>query len=64
MMVPGLSDDTPRKERVGLTNTRARVRNLYGDEHDLTLRNAAGGGLVVGLTIPFRTMSGGSKAYA
>lgn len=61
---PGLSDDTPRKERVGLTNTRARVRNLYGDEHDLTLRNAAGGGFVVGLTIPFRTMSGGSKAYA
>jgi two-component system LytT family sensor kinase len=60
---PGLCDDTPRKERIGLTNTRARVRNLYGDEHDLTLRNAAGGGLVVSLTIPFRTMAADSKAY-
>lgn len=61
---PGLCDDTPRKERIGLTNTRARVRNLYGDEHDLTLRNAAGGGLVVSLTIPFRTAPDDSKAYA
>ena len=61
---PGLCCDTPLKERVGLSNTRARVRNLYGDEHDLTLRNAAGGGLVVSLTIPFRTMSGSLKAYA
>ena len=61
---PGLNGDTPLKERVGLTNTRARVRNLYGDEHDLRLRNAAGGGLVVSLSIPFRTVSGSSKAYA
>ena len=61
---PGLCDDTPLKEGVGLTNTRARVRNLYGDEHGLILRNAAGGGLVVSLTIPFRTVSEHSKAYA
>lgn len=61
---PGLSSDTPLKERVGLTNTRARIRNLYGDEHGLKLRNAAGGGLVVSLSIPFRTVSDSSKAYA
>ena len=54
---PGLSDDAPLKERVGLTNTRARVSNLYGDEHGLKLRNAADGGLVVSLGIPFRTVS-------
>ena len=54
---PGLCDDTPLKERVGLTNTRARVSNLYGDEHGLKLRNAADGGLVVSLSIPFRTVS-------
>ena len=54
---PGLSDDTPLKERVGLTNTRARVSNLYGDEHGLKLRNGADGGLVVSLGIPFRTVS-------
>jgi len=61
---PGLCDDTPLKERVGLTNTRARVSNLYGDEHGLRLRNAADGGLVVSLSIPFRTVSSSSKAYA
>lgn len=54
---PGLRGDAPLKERVGLTNTRARVSNLYGDEHGLILRNAADGGLIVSLSIPFRTMS-------
>lgn len=54
---PGLNGDRPPKERVGLSNTRARVTNLYGDEHGLRLRNAADGGLVVSLSIPFRTMS-------
>src|SRR4030095_14637525 len=54
---PGLSGDRPPKERVGLTNTRARVSSLYGDEHGLKLRHAAGGGLVVSLSIPFRTVS-------
>ena len=61
---PGLGSDAPVKEGVGLTNTRARVRNLYGDEHGLTLRNVAGGGLVVSLSIPFRTVPSNSKAYA
>ena len=61
---PGLCGDTPVKERVGLTNTRARVSNLYGDEHGLRLRHAAGGGLVVSLSIPFRATSGNSKAHA
>ena len=61
---PGLNGHTPLKERVGLTNTRARVSNLYGDEHGLKLRHAAGDGLVVSLSIPFRTMSGNSNGYA
>ena len=61
---PGLSGDTPFKERVGLTNTRARVSNLYGNEHGLKLRHAAGGGLVVSLSIPFRTVPDTSNAYA
>jgi sensor histidine kinase YesM len=61
---PGLCGDAPLKERVGLTNTRARVSNLYGDGHGLKLRHAAGGGLVVSLSIPFRTVSGSSKTYA
>ena len=61
---PGLSAHTPLKERVGLTNTRARVSNLYGDGHGLSLRHAAAGGLVVSLSIPFRTVSDNSRAYA
>ena len=61
---PGLSDTTPLKERVGLTNTRARVKNLYGDKHGLSLLNAADGGLVVSLSIPFRTVSGSSNGHA
>jgi two-component system LytT family sensor kinase len=61
---PGLSGDTPPKERVGLTNTRARVSNLYGNEHGLKLRHAPGGGLVVSLSIPFRTVSENSRVYA
>jgi LytS/YehU family sensor histidine kinase len=61
---PGLGGDKPPKERVGLTNTRARVSNLYGDEHGLRLRHAAGGGLVVSLSIPFRTVTDSSTAYA
>jgi two-component system LytT family sensor kinase len=61
---PGLDGDKPLKERVGLTNTRARVSNLYGDEHGLRMHHAAGGGLVVSLSIPFRTVSDNSKAYA
>ena len=55
---PGFRADTPLKEGVGLTNTRARVTTLYGDGHGVTLRNAPGGGLVVNLTIPFKTMRG------
>jgi two-component system, LytTR family, sensor kinase len=61
---PGLGADRPLKERVGLTNTRARVSNLYGNQHGLRLHHAPGGGLVVSLSIPFRTVSGSSRAYA
>ena len=40
---------------VGLSNTRARLAGLYGDEHRFELNNATGGGLEVRLTIPFRS---------
>jgi len=60
---PGLGGNAPVKERVGLTNTRARVSNLYGDEHGLRLRHPAGGGLIVSLSIPFRTISDDAKVY-
>src|SRR5215813_6387332 len=42
------------KEGIGLANTRARLRRLYGDEHRIEIKDAEGGGLVVKLSIPFR----------
>jgi len=49
---PGLPPGEPR-EGVGLSNTRARLRQLYGDRQRLQLSNAPGGGLLAALTIPF-----------
>lgn len=41
-------------EGVGLTNTRARLRQLYGERQHLELANAPEGGLTVTIVIPFR----------
>jgi two-component system, LytTR family, sensor kinase len=40
--------------RVGLGNTRARLRQLYGADHRFELDDAPGGGLRVSIAIPFR----------
>lgn len=50
----GLGGNGPTGEGVGLSNTRARLRTLYGAAHRFELRDAPGGGLRVWLTIPFR----------
>jgi two-component system, LytTR family, sensor kinase len=54
---PGLrpatgSEDLP--EGVGLSNTRARLQQLYGSQHKFELLDAPGGGLLVRLVLPFR----------
>jgi two-component system LytT family sensor kinase len=52
---PGLSPGGEEfKEGIGLTNTRARLRQLYGDGHRIEIKDADGGGLAVKLSIPFR----------
>lgn len=48
----GLARDVPFVEGVGLSNTRARLRQLYGDAHSFELGDAPGGGLCVRLTLP------------
>jgi sensor histidine kinase YesM len=40
------------KEGLGLSNTRARLQQLYGQSHRFELTNAPGGGLDVTLEIP------------
>lgn len=43
-------------EGVGLSNTRRRLRHLYGDQHRFALREIEKGGLGVSLEIPFKTV--------
>jgi two-component system, LytTR family, sensor kinase len=52
---PGLST-SPLSEHqgIGLTNTRARLQQLYGEDAGLEIQNNHGGGAVVTLEFPFR----------
>lgn len=50
----GMPDTKPAREGVGLSNTRARLRELYGEAHRFELRNGPEGGLRVEMTIPYR----------
>ncbi len=53
---PGLPDGGAAfKEGIGLTNTRARLEQLYGVEHRFEIGNATGGGWLVTLVIPFQS---------
>jgi two-component system, LytTR family, sensor kinase len=49
---PGLPAGTPASERVGLQNTRQRMRELYGERHRFELTAAEGGGLTVVFEFP------------
>lgn len=52
----GLSEQvlTAFKQGIGLANTRARLRHLYGEDHFLTFRQVAGVGFTVAMKIPWR----------
>jgi two-component system, LytTR family, sensor kinase len=43
------------REGIGLSNTRSRLRHLYGENYRLELASAAGGGLEARIDIPYRT---------
>lgn len=57
---PGLlgGSDAAVREGVGLSNTRRRLRQLYGDAATLTLQTVGGRGTDVTLRLPFRTAAG------
>lgn len=54
---PGLTASYPLKDGVGLTNTRARLKQLYGEDYRLDLNNNDPQGLNVSLEIPLTFLS-------
>lgn len=56
---PGLPENWDERKNlgVGLSNTRARLRRLYGTAQRVELSNRPEGGLCLTLTIPFHTTS-------
>src|SRR5206468_8604550 len=51
----GLSAGRLSEEGVGLSNTRARLQQLYGEGHRFELVNAPGSGLAVCVELPFHS---------
>jgi two-component system, LytTR family, sensor kinase len=49
----GMSATGPKREGIGVANTRARLVELYGDRQKFELVNRPEGGLCVRITIPF-----------
>ncbi|HEX6913549.1 MAG TPA: histidine kinase [Longimicrobium sp.] len=50
----GLPPPGARRERVGVGNTRARLRQTYGGDHRFEMADAPGGGTLVMIEIPYR----------
>jgi signal transduction histidine kinase len=51
---PGVDVNAPPSTGVGLSNTRARLAQLYGERASLTLAPFAGGGTIAEVVLPFR----------
>lgn len=50
----GNGDGETARPGIGLSNTRARLARLYGDDYELEVSNAPGGGLEARIAVPFR----------
>ncbi len=53
----GVPDPQGLREGIGVSNTRARLQQLYGAAHRFEFSNREEGGLLVNVVIPFRTVS-------
>jgi len=59
---PGFSAAPASEERgIGLTNTRARLQQLYGEGARLSVENAPGGGAIVTVTLPYHVVPATSE---
>jgi signal transduction histidine kinase len=52
---PGISGNSIEMPGVGLSNVRARLKQIYGTEFRFEMSNVPEGGLIVILELPFRT---------
>lgn len=52
---PGVGDE--KTTGVGLTNTRARLEQLYGDESSFSLDSPVDGGTLARIVVPYHTAS-------
>ena len=52
---PAIAGEPSPIEGIGLSNTRARLAQLYGSAQSLTLRPAETGGLIAEVSLPFHT---------
>jgi two-component system LytT family sensor kinase len=62
--LPELTNELQGRPGVGLANTQARLRQLYGDRHHFDLENRSGGGLDVTMHLPFRAAPTAADAIA
>jgi two-component system LytT family sensor kinase len=60
---PGLGSASPETliKGIGLSNTQARLKQLYGSAHNFEIRDVSGGGLEVAISIPFRNGVGSTS---
>jgi LytS/YehU family sensor histidine kinase len=58
---PGPPANSPATWGIGLTNTRARLTQLYGDAGQLIIANGEQGGAVVTMMLPYRLAPGISE---
>ncbi len=50
-----------RRERIGLSNTRARLRQLYDGNSHFEIKRAESGGTEVLIELPFKEYNGGKR---
>ena len=52
---PGADAAAPQRGGIGLSNVEARLQEMYGERAAVRLRNAEGGGLLAGISLPYHT---------